>query len=91
MDGEDEDGMGLDENGETLRRGDTMDAGTPATGPTLVEQVKGYTFQSFESGLFIMKYYFKIMILLSNERNYSNIGTKEKRASWKETRADPSI
>ena len=31
------------------------------------------------------------MILLSNERNYSNIGTKEKRASWKETRADPSI
>ena len=40
MDGEDEDGMGLDENGETLRRGDTMDATTPATGPTLVEQVK---------------------------------------------------
>ena len=39
MDGEDEDGMGLDENGETLRRGDTMDATTPATGPTLVEQV----------------------------------------------------
>ena len=51
MDGEDEDGMGLDENGETLRRGDTMDATTPATGPTLVEQVKCQTFQSFESNL----------------------------------------
>ena len=46
MDGEDEDGMGLDENGETLRRGDTMDATTPATGPTLVEQVKCFLIKS---------------------------------------------